>query len=282
MNAATKPNSKLGSWRPLYWEPVTGTGERLMVGVVYSFAEELRAVRTIRKDVLHCMFGKAATGLLTLIDESLKATQVAAEATNGLEQLMLPIFGLVPGELRVTQAKSSGDLIETACLLYSSLVNLDKLDVAEESDAPQQEEVNRRFSTEVREEVLKLRPELSIGFGNGVELVPGGQRVRFGYSSQRALLHFTVLHPVRHSASMRDARARIFELQQARSLSNIHTAALIAGTPRLDDPTLGTKQRQQLRDNQHEIEREADAVNLRWYAAHSATEGATRLIELAG
>jgi hypothetical protein len=253
-----------------------------MVGVVYSFAGNFYAVRTIRKDVLDCLFGKASTGLLTLIDESLKAMQIAAYKTGSLRELEHPIFGLIPGEFRATQAKSSRDLLETACLLYSSLVNLDKLDEADENDAPQQEDVNRRFGTEVRLEVLKHRPDLSNGFGTGAQLVPGGQRVRFGFSSPRAIMHFTVLHPVRHSASMKDARAKIFELQQARSLSGINTAALLAGTPRLDDPTLGSRQRDQLRENQFEIESEANAVNLRWYSAHSAHEGAMRVIELAG
>jgi len=281
MTNLLKEDVVLNPWRPLYWEPVTGTGERLMVGVVYSFAGEFCAARTIRKDVLDCLFGKSSAGILNLIDESLRAAQAASTALGGLDSLCSPIFGLVPGELRATQSKSPRDLIETACLLYSSLVNLDKLDEADENDAPQQEEVNRRFGTEVRLEVLKIRPALGSGFGNGAQLVPGGQRVRFGFSSPRAIIHFTVLHPVRHSGSMKDARAKIFELQQARKLSGIGVAALIAGTPRLDDPTLGSKQRDQLRDNQLEIESEADAVNLRWYSAHSASEGALRVVELA-
>lgn len=253
-----------------------------MVGVVYSFSGELRSVRTIRKDVLDCLFGKSSTGLLNLIDESLKAVEVAARTTNGLQSLESPIFALAPGELRATQARSARDLLETACLLYSSLASLDRLDESDENDAPQHEEVSRRFGTEVRIEVLKHRPDLISGFGTAAQLVPGGQRVRFGFSSPRAILHFTVLHPVRHSASMKDARAKIFELQQARTLSGINTAALVAGMPRLDDPSLGPKQRDQLRENQLEIESEADAVNLRWYSAHSATEGALRVIELAG
>lgn len=282
MKTLLSQNVELSRWRPIYWEPVTGTGERLMVGVVYSFDREFRAVRTIRKDVLECLFGKAASGLILLIEESLKAIQVAAGALNGVDSLEYPVFGLVPGDLRTTPANSSRDILEIACLLYSSLVSLDKIDDVDENDAPQQEDVNRRFGTEVRLEVLKLRPDLSKCFGTSAQLVTGGQRVRFGFSSPRAILHFTVLHPVRHAASMKDARAKIFELQQARTLSGINTAALIAGTPRLDDPTLGSKQRDQLRENQKEIESEADAVNLRWYSAHSATEGAMRVIELAG
>jgi hypothetical protein len=81
---------------------------------------------------------------------------------------------------------------------------------------------------------------------------------------------------------MRDARARIFELQRAREISGIDSAALIAAVPRNDDATLGSRQRDQLRANQIEIEQEADAVSLRWFAVHAARQGAERLIETVG
>jgi hypothetical protein len=268
-------------WRPLYWEPVSGTGERIMVGVLHGYGNEYRATRTIRNDVLDCLFGKSAAGLRRLIDHSLNIFQVAAQAAKSMEALSSPISGIHPGPLRATEASSAADLLYTACLLYSSLGNLDKLDEAEEADSPQQEEVNRRFGYEVKQEVAKVRPDLIAGFGRGGELISGGMFVKFGYFSPIAVLHFTVLHPVRHSASMRDARARIFELQRAKEIAGINSAALIAAVPREDDATLGSKQREQLRANSIEIEREADAVNLRWFAVHSAQQGAERVIEIA-
>jgi hypothetical protein len=268
-------------WRPLYWEPVSGTGERIMIGVLHGYANEYRAIRTIRNDVLDCLFGKSALGLKRIIDHSLNVFQVAAQATNSLDALSSPISGIYPGPLRATEASSAADLLYTACLLYSSLGNLDKLDEAEVEDSPQQEEVNRRFGSEVKQEVAKIRPDLMAGFGRGGELISGGMFVKFGYFSPVAVLHFTVLHPVRQSASMRDARARIFELQRAKVIAGINSAALIAAVPREDDATLGSKQREQLRANSIEIEREADAVSLRWFAVHTAMQGAERLIEIA-
>jgi len=268
-------------WRPLYWEPVTGTGERIMVGVLYGFGHEYRAVRTIRNDVLDCLFGKSSAGLKRLIDHSLNVFQVAAETSKSVEGFSLPIAGVYPGPLRVTEASGVADILQTACLLYSSLGNLDKFDEAEETDAPQQEEVNRRFGSEVKQEVTRLRPDLVSGFGRGGELISGGIAVKFGFLSPLAVLHFTVLHPVRQSASMRDARARIFELQRAREIAGIKSAALIAAVPREDDATLGSRQRELLRANRIEIEREADSVKLRWFAVHTANQGAERVIELA-
>jgi hypothetical protein len=269
-------------WRPLYWEPVPGTGERLMVGVVHSFAGELRCVRTIRDDVLDCLFGKAASGLRRLIDHSLSLYQAAGTAARSVEPLNGPLAGVFAGPVRVTEASSAAELLQTACLLYSSLGNLDKLDESEESDAPQQDDVNRRFGSEVKIEVIKTRADLAAGFGRGGTLIKGGQKVKFGYFAPTAVLHFTVLHPVRQSASIRDARARIFELHRAREVASIERAALIAAVPRSDDATLGSRQREVLLANRNEIEAEADSMNLRWHAVTTAVEGAAKLIEIVG
>lgn len=251
-----------------------------MVGVVHKYGGEVRAVRTIRDDVLYCLFGKASGGLRRLIDHSLSLFQAAGAMSIGLEPLEGPFSGVYAGQLRMTQADSVGELLQTACLLYSSLANLDRQDEQEEADAPQQEEANRRFSSEVKLEVVRVRPDLALGFGQGGVLITGGQKVKFGYFSPAAVLHFTVIHPVRQGASLRDARARIFELHRAREMAGIRCAALIAAVPRDDDATLGIRQRESLRVNKKEIEAEADAMDLRWLAVTTAIEGAGRVIEI--
>jgi hypothetical protein len=271
----------LHPWRPLFWEPVDGTGERLMVGVVHAYGGQVGTRRLIRDDVLDALYGHAAVGARNLIDKSLEIYAAAAGASS-IEEVGVSLLGMHAGPLRRTAARSLAELLHTSALLYSSLANLDKLDETEEADTPQPEEVNRRFSTEVRDVVGEQRPDLLPGFGQGGVLVPGGQRVRFGYFSPRAVLHFTVLGAVRQGAGVRDARARLFELQRARTVAGIERAALIAAVPRDDDPTLGTKQRESLRANRAEIEREADAVDMRWHAVTSVPEAAERVIELAG
>jgi hypothetical protein len=273
-------NVRLVAWRPVYWEPVAGTGERIMVGVVHAFDPEIAAVRVLRDEVLDALFGRASAGARGLIDEGL-ATYAAAANAAGVAHIGVSMLGLHAGDLRETAARSISELLQTAALLYSSLASLDKLDELEESDLPQAEDVNRRFSTEVRDVVGQQRPDLLPNFGRGGELVHGGQRVKFGYFSPRAVLHFTVLGAVRQGAGVRDARARLFELQRAVAMASIPHAALIAAVPRDDDPTLGPKQREQLRANRAEIEQEADAVNMRWYAVTSVPEAAERVLELA-
>jgi len=270
----------LHQWRPLYWEPVGGSGERLMIGVVHAFEGRGGAVRFIRDEVLDCLYGRASAGARRLLDTAIEMFASMAEV-GPLDPLDAPVLGVYPGPLRCTAARTLSQLLTTAALLYSSVANLDKLDELDEADAPQPEEVNRRFATEVREAVGALRTDLLAGFGQASVLVPGGERVRFGYLSARAVLHFSVLSPVRQAAGVRDARARLFELQRAREVAGIERAALISAVPRDDDPTLGPRQREALRANLAEIEREAAAVGVLWHAVTSAAEAAQRVIETA-
>lgn len=269
------------AWRPLYWEPVAGTGERLMVGLVHDFGGEKNVARIIRDDVLDALYGKAAEGVRRLLEQAFQMYRVAAD-TSSVASVGVSMMGLHAGELRETEVSSAAELLHIAALLYSSLANLDKIDELDEADAPQQEDVNRRFSTEVRSGVIAVRPDLVSNFSKGGRLVPGGQLVKFGYFSPAAVLHFTVLNAVRQAAGVRDARARLFELQRARDVAGISNAALIAAVPRDDDPTLGPKQREQLKLNRAEIESEADAVDMRWFAVSTVPEAVTHVIELVG
>ncbi|ENE2730153.1 TPA: hypothetical protein ACKP89_002570 [Stenotrophomonas maltophilia] len=276
----TKPQRH--PWRPMFWEPVTGTGERILVGVLYCFEGTAGVSRFIRDESLDGMFGAQAAGARRLIDQALSTYVAIAEQRNGnIGSTEAKYMGLVPGPLRETSAHSLNDLLRTAALLYSSMASLAKLEDLDQAETPLPEDVNRRFSTEVKDLVLAQRPEFSEYFGRSTPLVNGGNPVKFGFASQRALLHFCVVHPLRVGASIRDARARLFELQRARELVEISEAALIGATTRNDDVTLGDKQRAAVASAREEIEAEALAARLRFYPVTSAVEGAERVLEAA-
>ncbi|TFZ05037.1 hypothetical protein [Ramlibacter rhizophilus] len=270
-------------WNPLFWEPVEGTGERLMAGVVLRFDGQWSAHRVIRDDTLEALYGKAAGSPKQLIEHALNLCQAVAEAggQEALGALEVPLMGLYVGQSRVTDAFSALEAVRQAALLHGSLAHMESWDDLEEADAPAPEEVNKRFATEVRDAVIHARPELAKNFNRAAKLLEGGVPVKFGYLSEVAVLHFSVLHPVRQAASVRDARARLWELSRAKTWAGLAKAALITAVPRADEVTLGSKQRDALRANQVEIEREADAVEMRVYAVTSVDEARSRVLELA-
>lgn len=265
-------------WRPVFWEPVEGSGERLMVGVLIEREGEFTARQTIRDDVLDFLYGKAAAGPRALIRA---AFDVWASLGKSVAAIDWPYLGMAPGELRHTYTASISDALRQAVLMFSSLGNPDKLDDLEASDAPTQEDSNRRFATEVRTLALDMRPDLEAYFGRSAVLIEGGEPTRFGFCSPRTIVHFGVLSPVRQSSGVRDARARLWELHRAREWAGLKTAALLFAAPRQDDPTLSTRQLEAARRNLAEIEREADSYKMRFVPVTSAVAGAEALVELA-
>ena len=77
-----RTSAPLHPWRPLYWEPVDGTGERLMVGVLHAYNGQVGAVRILRDDVLDALYGHAADGARNLIDKSLELYRTVASASR--------------------------------------------------------------------------------------------------------------------------------------------------------------------------------------------------------
>ncbi len=248
-----------------------------MVGVLVEREGEFTARQTIRDDVLDFLYGKAAAGPRALMRT---AFDVWTSLGKSVAAVDWPYLGMSPGELRHTYTASVPDALRQAVLMFSSLGNPDKLDDLEESDAPTQEDSNRRFATEVREAALAERPDLEPYFGRSAVLIEGGEPTRFGFCSPRAIIHFGVLSPVRQPSGVRDARARLWELHRARELAGLTIAALLFAAPRQDDPTLSTRQLDAARRNLNEIEREADSYKMRFLPVTSAASGAEALISL--
>ena len=73
-------NAPMHAWRPLFWEPVADTGERIMVGVVHAYGGHGAAARLIRDDVLDCLYGKASSGVRNLLDTGLEMFAEMAKA----------------------------------------------------------------------------------------------------------------------------------------------------------------------------------------------------------
>lgn len=283
MNTTTQSNhTDLCAWRPVFWEPVAGTGERMMAGVIFEYAGAWEAVRIIRDDVMAALYGaEASVGAIRLIEFGLRLFQDAAKASNSLDRLGVPIAGLYPGEQMRTESTSRSELLRTAALLFSSLSNIDSFDAQQEEDVPLAEEITKRFSTEIRELVVGRRPELDQYFGRHAVLFEGGDRVKFGFVSPKVASHFNVVTPIRPGPSLRDARARIFELQRCREISGIDFAVLISAVSRHDDPTLGDRQKKNIDSLNQEIRGEAESVGVTYVPVLSAEYGAEKIIEYA-
>lgn len=261
---------------PLFWEPVEGTGERLMAAALIKMADGVSSHLLLRDDVLDVMYGSAAAALKTMFESALQAYWQMAQANV---PITAKLFGMHPGNTIHTDVSSRNEAVKVAALMFSSLANLDKID--EEEAEPLPSEVSKRFMTSVRERVLQTAPQLERYFNRLSPLLDDSDEVRFGFISERVMIHFSVYSPARPGASLRDARAKLWELERGQAHTRIPTAGILIAVPHDDDPTLGSKQQTQLRASLSSLEREADKVNLLQWPARSIDEAASRVCQMA-
>lgn len=270
------------AWVPVFWEPVSGTGERLMVGAVVRFGGNISAHRIIRDDVLAGLYGKCSGKPSALIEFGLNDLKTIA-MHRGLEALEGEnSVGLYCLRARKTEPESVEDALRTAATMFSSTANLDLVDDAADSDAPTQEEQVKHWTIGVREKVINQCPGLAASFNRAVKFYPDGEPVRFGFINDNAVLHFGVLRPVQQSSSLRDSRARLWELARAQEAVKRQNAALLLAVPRNNDPLLGERQIDAATRNLREIEREAAEVKIGLHPVCSIEEGALAVIDMAG
>lgn len=265
------------TWTPIYWQPVMGSGERIMAGALVDFENEITAHRLISNDVLKTLYGSSAKNLEKLLDTAFGLQQQMAQSIglNKLPELM----GLHQGATHTTIANSRLEALRQALLLYSSMCNMDVLDDASDEDKPIFSDANKRFFTEVREHTAITHPAYLNYFSRQSPLFSGGEPVKFGFLSEKSIVHFSVLHHIRQQQSVSAARAKLWELSGARDYIGTK-AAMIMAVPRFDDATLGSNQIEAAKKNIGEIEQEADKREMRLYCVNTASEGASQLIKL--
>ena len=113
-----------GSWCPVYWTPISGSGERLTAFVIALGDDGQICIRhTIRDDALQSMCGEKAVGVrnfLAVIEQALNA-QHKAGAT--LEDWVLPLSGFVLGRVRQSYAENVRQLAAQGIQMEASFAD---------------------------------------------------------------------------------------------------------------------------------------------------------------
>ena len=271
----------VGQWRAVYWEPVMQTGERICVGFLTTWAQESKAVLTIRPDLLVTLFGTAGEKAQNLLERSFRIMSALLNENGSLDHMAVPVSGLHLGALEICHANAYSDLLQIAKLMSSSLSTLaepDNPDIADVLDErPEQAQPARQFVTRVRDLVSKRNMSLAAYFNKEVALKSNRRLTRFGFLSDSLVAHFGLLQPSNIRNSVRMTRGLITELSLAERLSG-RKSLLILGFPPLRSPNLTDKERQAIEDYTEELDLEAQEFKLGFAGADNDTDACNALM----
>ena len=283
MNSLTAFTEVNARYAVISWEPVAGSAERINVAAITDHDGQISGRVLIREEILRCMYGSFGEGIYRLIDSTVEAL-IAVGHRDGLEAALnsIPVRSLVATKIRLSSVRDENDLFRQIVLLNSSLSVLADEPAPSIDDLPTPEgEVNRQWTTRVKETIQTMRPDLGVYFNREAVLVEGGLPVRFAVLTTRLAAHFGLLRPTQQSQGMEDARAKLWKLALAKERNPALASALIFGTPTEDDILISDRQRDRLKLNVTEIRQEAASRQVTLREVHTVNDAAEAIVEIA-
>jgi hypothetical protein len=257
-----------------------GSEERLMVGVIARCGDQWNAVRVVREDIFTALYGKKGDAVKAMVDMAIEMAK-SRLPLHDWSQVEFPISGFRLGMRRDAAGDTLLGIIRQAVALAASLSRPDSFEEIDAEDTPgANERINHQWTHKIRDAAENQNPDVIPYFNQSIKFYEDGEPVRFGFCNERMAMHFGLLRVSSLSSSIKDARARLWELGMviARAKRN---AGLLIGIPHKDDVTLSDRQRDSLIRNVSELQREAKESRVSLLPVNTPEDGAKELIRMA-
>lgn len=212
-------------WAPLVIEPVPGGPERFVAAIAAASATgETGFKPLVNRQRLKAMFGSASVALGGVVDTGVASLQNYLTANGpGQAHRKTPVFGgwasplqgVYLADSHVAYVTRFSDVFARAAR-QCSVFGGDFLD-AEPSDTPEL----HPWAVPVVEVLKKLSPQLSNSLNAPVRLRTTDHAIRFTYYGATLAANVVVLSPRRMAASLREARAHLWNLSLVADVPNL-------------------------------------------------------------
>jgi hypothetical protein len=268
-------------WTPVYLEPILGSGEQLTVAIVVRAKDRAEIHPVIRPEALRALYGEKAKGIRGIVELAIDNLTDYLRTALPLEQWSSPISGVSLGKSREAASDDMAGILRQAIQLSASLSLLGPADVAAGEDESELQVASSTWTIQVREEIQKRRIDLLPYFNKSGKFFPDGEPVRFGFLGRGVVAQFGVLRPGKIQPSVREARARLWELNRARKITEIKNVGLILHIPLPGDGLYNDKEHEAAERNTRELRREAQEGEVGLISVHNPEQGAEELLRLA-
>ncbi|MBK8536084.1 MAG: hypothetical protein IPL59_13705 [Candidatus Competibacteraceae bacterium] len=186
-----------------------------------------------------------------------------------------PVGGFSLGPIFEARSDTLFGVLRQAIQLSASLSALDDADEENESATPSNEQ--QRWGNQLRALVASQRPDLAAFFNVKMRFRPDSRPIQMGFLGMGMAAHFGVIRPNRVSSAIRDAHAKLWELQQAKETClDVYKAGLLLNIPLADDPQYSPEQMKATRTAINGLRQEAG--DLLWLETATLTEEAAEVL----
>jgi hypothetical protein len=285
----TRRDSVKAKWVPIYIEPVVGSGERITIGVAVAYQNRYLTVPVVTLERLACLYGKENQSLMFAAKAAMESFDrvLSKEGDLALETWHAPFEGVIKGATRIGAGNSLEEIARSGLMLCSSLV--EKIADEEESENSSAAVTTVRLEHMIKDKVLAERQSLEIAFNRPFKYVTSGRATRIGFVGQRLVANFGLLTPLHLGQLWKDAKAKLWDLEQIRDdikrpefnlSAKLNSFELLVNRVRDDDPQYSEKQIKSVQETYNELEFEADRKEIMCRWMKSPDEIAKHIVKL--
>lgn len=205
-------------WVPVYLEPITFSGERITIGLVFRAIDgTIKVVNTLPFDALNKVFGNKGNDLHSLANLVLMSFDTHVRTTNKFETFIPNVKGVFIGDTVETFDKDLESIIYQVRKNYSvfSALFISGEDGITRSRTESQAKV---WANTIRTETLKFRASLSNNFNREFKFREGAKAANIGYVGNNIAFNFGALDPDSSSFPLQQNRI----IRQATELNSLN------------------------------------------------------------
>jgi len=271
-----------GKYRVIYFEPISGSGERFTIGIVAQSSQgEFRVIQTIPLKSLVCMYGKEvsvqAGNLVNLIIESAKDH---LNAGLDLENWSPPLSGVETSKTYYTQSKAKLDgILFQAITSYSSLYKGKLIDngLREHNDELSEVDAEEMAVSLIKQVKILLPNQQYTNHWNKEVIVKSNSKINIDYLGNFYNANLSNFNVKQIKSAYQLAKSKLLDLDILRekreheAINNNQQFELLV--------SLKNDASNQAKHLAYELEELADSIQLRVVSKSSAEQLAGRIIE---
>ncbi len=246
----------------MYLDPIPGSGERILAGVVARLKNGSTSARlTLNRGTVHCVFGSDGNGLVDTSKHVILRALEHLEQHGTLEEWAPPYEGYEVGDTLTGMVDSADQFVDTEIMQGACFAMRQG-----QFDLPNEQEEPERATVLVRNYVVENRVLLRKHFNVKVSRAQKAKTTTIFYSGPRMVANIAQLTPGNMSYAEGYTKQKVFDLLSVRDgifhQQEAETFKMLLLTPKFDEKDYSEKKRRAYRETLEVFEDIGDRENI--------------------
>lgn len=256
-------------WKPIYFEPVVGSGERITILIIIQDNTEIKYYEALHDNVIENLYGNKANSFKNLV----KYIKDQISKQNG--ELSNCIDGVYEGEWHHASSLDILGMVRQALIKSASLGSLAIEELFINELTSENNSIDQTWSSKIKSELIKEFPRYEKSFNHSVK-IKNNVKIKCDFYSSEYIANFNVC-TTRTIHRMKSSLMDLNILNQNNISSNFD---LLIHLPAIDEVHITKKMRLKMNDNILILKEQCKDSNIQIIVCENEKDGAKRIAKM--